>query len=109
MAFNDSAETVIDRILGCNLPQHVDSLDRKLRRQEPQQQQQKPPPLPHEYAQTALVPYTGGEPITETTAPPPSSSTSLMLTRRNVFDGDEFDVFSGKVVQQDALIFGKKE
>lgn len=43
-----------------------------------------------------------------TDIPPPLPPRSILSTRRNAFDGDEFDVFSREVDARN-VVFGKKE
>ncbi|SAM07188.1 hypothetical protein [Absidia glauca] len=82
VANNDDAEMVIMQLLEDNLPPSVASLDRSMER---------------------------------TTSPKPShttgsapQTTSILDSRRNIFDKDEFDVFSGGIVQQNKVYLGKK-
>ncbi|CAO3595449.1 unnamed protein product [Absidia cylindrospora] len=43
-----------------------------------------------------------------TTSLPSATQPSLLESRKNIFDEDEFDVFSGKIVQQTNTYLGKK-
>jgi hypothetical protein len=41
-------------------------------------------------------------------SPPDEPEQDPLANRRNIFDGDEFDVFSGKVPDQSKVSRGKK-
>lgn len=83
VANNDDAEMVIMQLLEDNLPPSVASLDRSMER-----------------TASAETLHTTG-----TT----THTTSILDSRRNIFDKDEFDVFSGGIVQQNKVYLGKKK
>ncbi|RKO87554.1 hypothetical protein BDK51DRAFT_35298, partial [Blyttiomyces helicus] len=110
MAFDDNVETVIMMILENNLPDQVAKLDRQMARTAPV----RPPFIrPVAEPQLALVPSRDSSlvpvddvPDTDVDTPP---STDLLSSRRNVFDGDEFDLFAHKKIDTRRVVFGKKE
>ncbi|KAJ3033719.1 hypothetical protein HDV00_005869 [Rhizophlyctis rosea] len=105
IAFQDDSETVIMKILESDLPEHVNRLDRTMARTALAPQQ--PPPTSMALIR---VPDTQQEPVQDEPADQmvPESETTLLSTRRNVFDGDEFDVFSRGRLESDKVVFGKK-
>ncbi|KXS20143.1 hypothetical protein M427DRAFT_131541 [Gonapodya prolifera JEL478] len=118
--FEDNAELLIMKILEDDLPAPLAKLDRSLARAPPPPQRAAPPlpARPTSNASNALVPYTGPE--LEMSDTPPEYTTQwpevngqaeedLLAKRRNVFDGDQFDVFSGARPDRDAVILGKKK
>jgi hypothetical protein len=46
--------------------------------------------------------------VVKSSTPEPSADQDVLATRRNIFDGDEFDVFSGNVVDKSKMSRGKK-
>ncbi|KAI9103339.1 hypothetical protein DFS34DRAFT_608350 [Phlyctochytrium arcticum] len=92
IAMNNDVETTIMSILEDNLPDLVQKLDRQMRRTVPE-----PPTLPASISRTPTPP------------PPLVEQNDILSSRRNVYDGDEFDVFSGRKLDPNSVIFGKKE
>ncbi|KAF9433650.1 hypothetical protein BGZ76_009170 [Entomortierella beljakovae] len=88
MAFKDDPEVVTMKLLENDLPSDLNAMDRSAARS-----------LPFHV---------------ETTTPTPavtissSENQDVLSNRRNIFDGDEFDVFSGNVADQSKVSRGKK-
>ncbi|CAG8538870.1 15449_t:CDS:10 [Funneliformis caledonium] len=78
ITFDNNVETVIDRLLSMSLPEHLESLDRKMARQK-------------------AVEYQNGSIVGD----------DLLSQRKNIFDNDEFDVFSGKTLEVSRMHKGK--
>ncbi|KAK9762384.1 hypothetical protein K7432_011915, partial [Basidiobolus ranarum] len=83
--FNDDVERVIMLLLEDSLPSNLQQLDRSAKR-------------------PSLEPVGNQVDISEPTAPE-----DLISQRHNVFDNDEFDVFSGNDVDRSKINFGKKD
>ncbi|KAJ3164381.1 hypothetical protein HDU88_005479 [Geranomyces variabilis] len=99
VALNDDAETVIMKILEDDLPDVVTRLDRGMARTAPVAPAAPAPPIPPR-ADSALTP---AEWNTD------ADAGSLVSARRNIHDGDEFDIFNrGRIVDLDRVHFGKK-
>ncbi|CAG8454843.1 15988_t:CDS:2 [Acaulospora morrowiae] len=79
-AFDNNVETVIDQLLQGTLPPNLEKLDRSMVRYTPDKVH---------------------EDINE-------KEESPLVNRRNIFDNDEFDVFSGKVLDSTRVNLGKK-
>ncbi|CAG8435087.1 9654_t:CDS:10 [Funneliformis mosseae] len=75
ITFDNNVETVIDRLLSMSLPEHLESLDRKMARQKTVEYQ--------------------------------NVGDDLLSQRKNIFDNDEFDVFSGKTLEVSRMHKGK--
>ncbi|KND00981.1 uncharacterized protein SPPG_04079 [Spizellomyces punctatus DAOM BR117] len=99
IAFNDDVEMVIMKILENDLPDYVTKLDRQMPRTAPITE-----PVSSEAVSSANASTEESIPNEEVPEEP-----SLLATRRNAFDGDEFDVFSRGHVDSEKVIFGKKE
>ncbi|TPX32202.1 hypothetical protein SmJEL517_g04645 [Synchytrium microbalum] len=95
LAFNNNAETVIMKILEDDLPDYVAKLDRLMQRTAP------PPP--------ALKRSSSIEAVVDMSLDQPDIEESVLSTRRNIFDGDEFDVFARKDVDLSMVSIGKKD
>ncbi|KAI8921937.1 hypothetical protein DFJ77DRAFT_444712 [Powellomyces hirtus] len=117
VALNDDAELVIMKILEDDLPEVVQRLDRQMQRTA---LVQPPPPPPRSArlndAQLALK-WNGDveEPLNnlplsnDTLAHEEVAvDTSILSARRNIHDGDEFDIFKRGQVDMAKVIFGKK-
>ncbi|KAJ3182296.1 hypothetical protein HDU87_008458 [Geranomyces variabilis] len=99
VALNDNAETVIMKILEDDLPDVVTRLDRGMSRTAPVAPTAPAPPIPPR-ADSVLTPTEWNSDV---------DAGSLVSARRNVYDGDEFDIFNrGRVVDLDRVRFGKK-
>ncbi|KAI8333467.1 hypothetical protein BC941DRAFT_434801 [Chlamydoabsidia padenii] len=85
-ANNNDAEMVIMQLLENNLPPSVASLDRS---------------MGSNHSSTSTV-------TTATTNDTMTENTSILDSRKNIFDKDEFDVFSGGIVQRNKVYLGKK-
>lgn len=83
--YEDNAEALIDALLNNSLPPSLSSLKRNM-------------PLP---ARPAAVPAAAR-------APAAAQPASVLAERRNVFDGDDFDVFAGKAIKSNRVVRGKK-
>ncbi|CAG8752571.1 23985_t:CDS:2, partial [Racocetra persica] len=81
IAFDDNVEMIINRLLENSLPAHLNELDRSMARR---------------VASMTNDSVSG------------SKEESLLAQRRNVFDNDEFDVFSGKNIDFKRVNKGKK-
>ncbi|KAI8820082.1 uncharacterized protein EV422DRAFT_531529 [Fimicolochytrium jonesii] len=107
LAFGDDAEIVIMKILEGDLPEYVSKLDRNMQRTAPVA----PPPatasppktLPAASIDVDVDFFDSAAPL-----PPSDDQPSLLSNRRNVYDGDEFDVFARGKVDMDKVHFGKK-
>ncbi|KAG0048160.1 hypothetical protein BGZ83_006840 [Gryganskiella cystojenkinii] len=92
IAFQDDPETVTMKLLEEDLPSELALMERTKARS-----------LPHRVESTpmsmALVKSSTHEPEVEQ---------DVLATRRNIFDGDEFDVFSGNVVDKSKMSRGKR-
>ncbi|KAI8082692.1 uncharacterized protein BX664DRAFT_360997 [Halteromyces radiatus] len=84
IANDDDAEMVIMQLLENNLPSSVSSLDRTMER-------------------AAFIPSATTEVIINSIP-----RTSILDSRKNIFDKDEFDVFSGGIVEKSKVYVGKK-
>ncbi|CAG8438536.1 13274_t:CDS:2 [Dentiscutata heterogama] len=82
IAFDNNIETVINRLLEDSLPDHLKELDRSMAR----------------LAVSVANDSVNGPKVEE----------SLLAQRRNIFDNDEFDVFSGKNIDFTRVNKGKK-
>ncbi|KAF9581021.1 hypothetical protein BGW38_002112 [Lunasporangiospora selenospora] len=87
IAFNDDPEATTMRLLEENLPSHLVTMDRSTPRAPPHQ------------VETA---------VTATQHSTTLEEQDLLSSRRNIFDGDEFDVFSGKLLDKSKVLHGKK-
>ncbi|KAJ3291668.1 Activating signal cointegrator 1 complex subunit 2, partial [Borealophlyctis nickersoniae] len=96
IAFNDDYETVIMKILENDLPDVVNRLDRNMSRTSA-------PPMPSPIPSITDIVEDSASDANDETAP------SLLADRRNVFDGDEFDVFTRRKLDADKVIVGKKD
>ncbi|KAJ3161369.1 hypothetical protein HDU86_007151 [Geranomyces michiganensis] len=106
VALNDDAETVIMKILEDDLPDVVKRLDRRMARTAPVAASNPPPAVPPR-ADSALTPKEWNKDIAKGLD---MEAGSLVSARRNVHDGDEFDIFNrGRVVDLDRVHFGKKD
>ncbi|KAJ3339997.1 hypothetical protein HDU93_007546 [Gonapodya sp. JEL0774] len=117
--FGDDPELLIMKILEDDLPPRLAKLPRDLPRAPPPLSQKIAPALPPRPESTALVPYASSRPHSApkqnddvlpsyTFLPTEPEQGDLIGTRRNVFDGDEFDVFRGRRPDKEAVILGKK-
>lgn len=89
--FEDNAEALIDALLTNSLPSSLSSLKRNM-------------PLPKKTAPAAARPSAApAKPAAQ-----PQQAVSVLAERRNIYDGDEFDVFAGKAVQGNRVVRGKK-
>ncbi|KAG0338545.1 hypothetical protein BG000_003795 [Podila horticola] len=86
-AFNDDPEAVTMRLLEENLPTDLASMDRSTVR----------PPHRVETETTSMALVKVQE-----------ETHDLLASRRNIFDGDEFDVFSGNAIDRSKVSRGKK-
>ncbi|KAG0330183.1 hypothetical protein BG004_002155 [Podila humilis] len=87
--FNDDPEVVTMALLEENLPADLVTMDRS----------------------TARLPYHGSADMAVVqvpSAPTDESIQDVLATRRNIFDGDEFDMFSGKTVDRTKISRGKR-
>ncbi|KAI9145636.1 hypothetical protein BKA69DRAFT_450615 [Paraphysoderma sedebokerense] len=75
--YNNSTEEVINALLEGNLPPDLASLDRSMKRMQPAKNME-------------IVPYSGGAEIEE-------AGRNVLSERKNIFDGDEFDVFNRSI------------
>ncbi|KAF9421493.1 hypothetical protein BGZ94_008821 [Podila epigama] len=89
-AMRDDPEAVTMSLLEENLPAHLASMDRSTARMPPRRAETAPTSM-------ALIKAEPVEPVTD-----------LLASRRNIFDGDEFDVFSGKAVDRSKVSRGKR-
>ncbi|KAK3821435.1 MAG: hypothetical protein J3Q66DRAFT_333308 [Benniella sp.] len=90
ITFKDDPEVVTMRLLEENLPSDLATMDRSTARSVPQRND--------DPSSMALV----------RVSPPDEPEQDPLANRRNIFDGDEFDVFSGKVLDQSKVSRGKK-
>ncbi|CAG8468774.1 11624_t:CDS:2, partial [Scutellospora calospora] len=79
IAFDNNVEVVIDRLLQNSLPDHLNELDRSMTRR-----------------------------VVTMTNDSPKKEESLLSQRQNIFDNDEFDIFSGKSIDFKRVNKGKK-
>ncbi|KAI9207569.1 uncharacterized protein BJ171DRAFT_596585 [Polychytrium aggregatum] len=86
MAYNNDVEVVTMKLLEDDLLPHVAALDRSLKRA--------PPKIQSNVASNPEA----DEPLSKT-----------LSTRRNITDGDEFDIFSHKKIDMSSVIVGKKQ
>ncbi|KAJ3026965.1 hypothetical protein HK097_006269, partial [Rhizophlyctis rosea] len=91
------------KILEGDLPEHVDRLDRMMARTA----LAPPPPAPVSM-EVVRVPDVQEEPVRDQPTDQLVPET-MLSTRRNVFDGDEFDVFARGTVDRSKVVFGKKD
>ncbi|KAF8931986.1 hypothetical protein BGZ58_007298 [Dissophora ornata] len=93
VTYRDDPEVVTMRLLEENLPSDLATMDRSTTRSMPQRTEATPVSM-------ALVrlPAPGEQ----------QQEQDVLSGRRNIFDGDEFDVFSGKVVDKSKVSRGKK-
>lgn len=94
VALNDDQELVIMKILEDALPDHIKKLDRTL-----------PRTFPIEQSNNSVVAY-NPQPESQQTgnkSPPPTYDESMGSTveRRNIYNGDEFDVFKNPALLSD--------
>ncbi|KAJ3056816.1 hypothetical protein HK102_011142, partial [Quaeritorhiza haematococci] len=104
IACEDDAEQVIMRLLEDNLPEHVKKLDRKMGRTivpPPSIRSSKPSSPPRSTTKTDTPPGVGRG------GDGRGDGESVLEKRANIFDGDEFDVFS-RPVDMSKVILGKK-
>ncbi|KAF9898242.1 hypothetical protein BX616_004296 [Lobosporangium transversale] len=90
ITFKDNVETVTMRLLEENLPSDLATMDRSTARSMPHRVESAPIPIP--VVKSSVVPV----------------QEDILSLRRNIFDGDEFDVFSGKVLDRSKVSRGKK-
>ncbi|KAJ3213118.1 hypothetical protein HDU67_003366 [Dinochytrium kinnereticum] len=90
-ALNNDTEAVIMKVLENNLPEYIQKLDRSLPRTSPVD---KPSPIPVKVMQKSRE---------------VSKDSGVLSQRKNIFDNDEFDIFSRGGIDKDKVIFGKKE
>lgn len=101
--WNDSVEQVVDRVLTENFPPHIAALDRGLARGGAI-----PLPTVDLGLQVALAPQHNE--VLNDVALDEGEKQSLLAGRRNIHDGDEFDVFAhGAPKESSRVIHGKKE
>ncbi|KAJ1558633.1 Activating signal cointegrator 1 complex subunit 2, partial [Cladochytrium tenue] len=89
IALSEDPELTIMRILEDNIPDVVSRLDRNMPR-------------------TAPVPRRRQKPQRPTASTEAAAPQALLAARRNVFDGDAFDVFAGNKPDMERVVFGKK-
>ncbi|KAF9984552.1 hypothetical protein BGZ65_000160 [Modicella reniformis] len=89
--FRDDVELVTMRLLEEDLPSNLMAMDRSTARSISQRKEPSPTSM-------ALVKASS----------PAETEQDLLSSRRNIFDGDEFDVFSGKVVDRSKVSRGKR-
>ncbi|TPX38794.1 hypothetical protein SeMB42_g06565 [Synchytrium endobioticum] len=105
LAFNDDAELVIMKILEDDLPEYLKKLDRQMSRTASL------PPVRASLQRTASTEAVVDYSLVDDscTGPPKVDADSMLSTRRNIFDGDEFDVFRRKDVDHSLISMGKKD
>ncbi|KAI9344922.1 hypothetical protein BDR26DRAFT_1005755 [Obelidium mucronatum] len=109
IALNNDSEQLIMKVLEDNLPEQVLKLDRSMARAAPRAtvtQQPNKKTLTRKQKKTKEAAVTESWPSLA-----PESAGGVLSSRKNVFDNDEFDVFSGtkKVVDSGKIIWGKKD
>ncbi|KAI8811675.1 hypothetical protein BJ742DRAFT_796885 [Cladochytrium replicatum] len=101
IALNDDAETLIMKILEDDIPPAAAKLDRKMARaplQEPSAS------IQNDW-QMVVHPASVLEPNLGDSETVPD----ILSTRKNIYDGDEFDLFARKQVDSEKVIMGKKQ
>ncbi|KAF9115884.1 hypothetical protein BGX27_005950 [Mortierella sp. AM989] len=93
IAFNDDHEAVIMKLLEEDLPSDLAAMDRSTARSMPHRVESTPTSM-------ALVKVPGYEDQQEQ---------DVLSNRRNIFDGDEFDVFSGSAIDKSKISRGGKK
>ncbi|KAF9183821.1 hypothetical protein BGZ51_003731 [Haplosporangium sp. Z 767] len=91
LTYKDDPEMVTMRLLEENLPSDLAMMDRSTARSLPRRVESTPTSM-------ALV---------KVSTPEEHEEQDLLSTRRNIFDGDAFDVFSGNVVDKSKVSRGK--
>ncbi|KAG0211907.1 hypothetical protein BGX28_007189 [Mortierella sp. GBA30] len=92
ITFKDDPEVVTMRLLEEDLPSDLATMDRSTARSLARRTESNPTSM-------ALV---------KASAPAEPEEQDVLSTRRNIFDGDEFDMFSGNVVDKSKISRGKR-
>ncbi|KAI8927272.1 hypothetical protein BC831DRAFT_452883 [Entophlyctis helioformis] len=108
VAMNDDQEAVIMKIIEDDLPDYIKRLDRSMPRTSP-----RPPPMPQS-SSLDVIPHSLRESVvwaeSGDATPVERDVDDLLANRRNVYDGDELDVFSrGNTVDRTKITQGKTE
>ncbi|KAF9935399.1 hypothetical protein BGZ67_003441 [Mortierella alpina] len=93
MSFRDDPEVVTMKLLEEDLPSDLATMDRSTARS-----------MPHRVETAAPTSMA----LVKASMPDDADEQDVLSSRRNIFDGDEFDVFSGNVVDKSKMSRGKK-
>ncbi|KAJ3023250.1 hypothetical protein HKX48_003856 [Thoreauomyces humboldtii] len=101
LAFDDDAEVVIMKILEDDLPDYVQRLDRQM---------QRTAPIIEKVLSAVVVRPPTPPPRSVSVEPPtePESPATILSSRRNIHDGDEFDIFRRGHLNMANVQFGKR-
>ncbi|KAJ3079419.1 hypothetical protein HDU99_010946 [Rhizoclosmatium hyalinum] len=101
VALNNDSEQLIMKILEDNLPEQVVKLDRKMPRSAPRSSQ---PTVAQKKSSKSKSNSKDAWPTLGN-----SDASNVLSERKNIFDNDEFDVFSKAKVDTKKVIWGKKD